>query len=255
MSRLFLVLVWIVTGHLTLFGLYGALISVPESSFPMVALSGSLVILLALTASVVETGAMVLWVRAWPTRIMVRRGAAMFPAFLLALGVFAIAWWLTGRAFEWTSAHAGEIDAWLMMRGRTTRTAWVHRVTAALLLFVRYPLALSLATGLIAFCVHRGYAHVRSSRWITCALSRGQLGSIALTWLLLLVMPLKALAWRPKAIPPNAIEFLFVVTKLGLIFLIVNLGWALVLRAAAVGAATAAPSALPGTSDNQASPC
>jgi hypothetical protein len=66
---------------------------------------------------------------------------------------------------------------------------------------------------------------------LSAALSRSVLGSATIFEVALILLPLQALYWKPRGLPANALEPLFVAAKLGVIFLLANVGLALVLRA------------------------
>jgi hypothetical protein len=72
-----------------------------------------------------------------------------------------------------------------------------------------------------------------SLRWVRAALSRDQIGVVALSTVVFFVLPWRAIEWRPQGLPPGGIEMTFVFVKLTLIALLAHLGWMLMLAAAA----------------------
>jgi hypothetical protein len=66
-------------------------------------------------------------------------------------------------------------------------------------------------------------------RWLRASVSRRQLGVVALAIVLLVAVPWRAVAWRPRGLSPNAAEVVFVATKLSLLYVIAHVGWLLML--------------------------
>lgn len=243
-TRALKILALLLVGHAAAAGLFWALINVPESNVAMLLLSVALVVLIVVALSWTETAALMAWTPDVPFGRATRLGLAALPAFLAGLAVFALCWWATARADAWHTAYAGEIDAWWMARTGSASTAWIHSGIAILLSLARYVLGVSLAIAALSAAALRGARGLRSIAWVRAGVSPRLLGPIGLAMVGLILLPLKAVAWRPASIPPTAAEAMFVAAKLGLLYVIINAGWALVLRAGARISASSSPSSL-----------
>ena len=171
------------------------------------------------------------------------------PACLAALGLCLFFYWLTGRADAWLADHRGEIDAWLILHLSLVKSSPVHVALGWVVWFVRYPLAVSLGLGLLAELPGTATpraepppANARRSRnrssglfaavgWLRQSLHPLRLALVTMWVLVLIWLPWQAANWHPKAIPATWLEPAFVAGKLLGIYLLANLGWALVLRA------------------------
>jgi hypothetical protein len=167
--------------------------------------------------------------------------------FLGALAVFGACWWLAGRLGSWYASQRGELDAWFIARFGWTNTSVVHFLVGWLVAFLRYVVALSLS---LAFFVQGSRAPLRSfaSRWIRAAFSPARLLSLAVLLLLLFWLPWRAVYWKPGWLNPNWQEVVFVALKLGLLYIVAHVGWALgLLSAASWKPRTVAPRSASGT--------
>ena len=223
---------WLVIGHAVLGGLFWCLLSIPESNLWTLAGSAVVTLLMLAVAAEVEMAAAVVarpdgtW-----TEALHERGVAG-PVFLLALLVVSVLWWLTGRATGWMRVHGGEIDAWLMLRTGWTRTAPLHRAIDWAFIFVRYAVALSLAAGVLTAGARDGVKAAFRGGWLRAGLSPARLATVTASWGLLIALPWWLADWRPRHLPPTWVEPAFVTTKLLAVYLLVNLGWAVILRIA-----------------------
>lgn len=237
MKRLALITAWLTAAHGVLGLIYWALLNVPESNVWMLGLSATLALVIAGGAAWTEVGAALAWQSGVSMGQALRRAASRlhaFAPFLLVCGAFVLA---TGQAAGWLARHRGEIDAWLIATFGWTQTAWLHTGLTVLLEFLRSIVGVSLALAVMAACARRGLGEVMYLRWVRAGLSRAQLGRTGLAMVLLVALPWRAVYWRPGWLPPNTIEVVVAGAKLLVIVLLMNLGWALTLRAAALGAA------------------
>jgi hypothetical protein len=233
MRRALAIVACLVAGHTAAAGLFWALVNVPESNLLMLGLSAVLVALIVVALGWTEATALLSWRPDVTVAEATRRGLTRAPAILAAAAVFSIFWWATARADAWLAEHAGEIDAWLIATVEMTRTAWVHRTFDVVLFLGRYAAGVSLAVAALGAVARNGWGALPRPGWLRAGLSRRHLGLVGAAMTLLVFLPLQAVAWRPEALPPNAIEIAFAAVKLGTIFLVANVGWALVLWTAA----------------------
>lgn len=238
MKRALTILACLLVGHAVAAGLFWWFVNVPESNAAMLALSSAVIILLVVVLGWTEAAAVLLWDPTCAFRRAARRAFGVLPAFVAGLLVFAFFWWITASADAWATEYSGEIDAWWMAKTGSAKTAWIHSGLGIALWLVRYVIGVSLALAVLAAGAQRGAGALVSVRWLRAGLSQRQLGAIGLAMLVLVWLPLRATYWRPGFVPPTIIETVFVAAKLGLLYVILNAGWALILRAGAFGASS-----------------
>lgn len=231
-SRLIAVLAWLTAGHALLFGLFWLLLSTPESNVAMLATSAACAMLLTVAFGWVEAAGLLAWrAEAAPWKVA-GRAFGRAPGVCLGAALFVAAWYLVGHAGAWWSDHQGETDAWLMLHFGKADTTMLHKGVRDLLLVLQF-LGLSLALSLAAAVVGDGYRAVASTRWLRGGLSPRQLLLLAAILFVFVWLPWQGVDWRPSGLKPNWQETAFVTAKLGLIFLLANLGWAQALGVAA----------------------
>jgi hypothetical protein len=227
--RLGIIVAWLLAGHGVTFGLFWTLLQVPESSTPMLALSVLLALLSVGAAAVTASGAAGAWIQEMSPMQGLRLGVRRASAALVAAALFGLVWWLTGYAFDWHASVSGQVDAAIMARTGSPRTAWLHAGVRWLIVFVRWAVGLSLAVSLLGALVGGGRPALGRTDWIRRALRPRRLLAV-LFWLALLdVLPWSQLYWRPAQLSLG-VEPWFVAVKLTLIAVTMTIGWALILR-------------------------
>lgn len=234
------VVAWLAAGHLVIGGLYWMLLQVPESTIWALTLSAGLAGLILVVAAIVETTAIRWWQEPegvddvqsgearWRRILPGRSSLRALAGFALAAMLVVALYWVTGRLSGWWSNHGGEVEAWTMMRMRSPRAHWVQPIVRWAIWVLRYPVALSLAVGLLGAWLH---GRVRPARWLARALHWRPILGITLALLIFVVLPWRYVYWRPASLPANWIELVFVGTKLSIVYLLINTGWAIVLSA------------------------
>ena len=220
-------------GHAIAAALFVGLINVPDANVPMLSLSMTLVVLVAVIAAMTTATVLAWWMPGVSFRDALGRAfTSGVPAAIAAAVVFAAIWWSAGRVATWHEAHRGEMDAWFIATFNAARTGWLHWAIGLLLFVARAILATSVAVAIVAAAVAGGGRAIFSFRWLRAAFSRLQVGVVAMSVVLLIALPWRALAWRPPWVLPGAAEPVFVGLKLAVVYLLINAGWALVLFAA-----------------------
>ena len=154
------VLAWLAAGHLVAAGLFWLLVNTPDSNALMVSASAALVLLLVLVTGAVD-GTAAAWLLPGRTfREAIRDGLRSVPAFVLAVLVFLIFWWIAARIDGWHVAHHSEIDAWFIAKFNAPGAVWPHRVIDVVAFVVRDVIGLSMAIALL-FAAHRRRAAKR----------------------------------------------------------------------------------------------
>ena len=261
-TPLLAIVAWLALGHAVLAALFWGLLQVPESTVFMVALSALLVVLLLVVAAWVEVVALLRWRRGLADGeagaamvtgvassaapggassaltaardIRVRTMARAVPAFLIAHAVSGVVFGLTARADTWLIAHRGEIDAWMIAHVKTVRTAWLHTTLAWSLWLVRYGIGLSISLALLVQLATSGLSSIRRLTWLGAGLKPSRVLLIALWVFGFVWLPWQAVYWRSKSLPATWLEPAFVTTKLLVIYLLANVGWALTLKTVAL---------------------
>lgn len=223
---------WLSVGHAIALGLYVGLINTPDSNVTMLLLSGFLT--LALIASVGLTESLsFLWLHtASPLDAVFRRALVRgMPAFLVALLVVLAAWLVTHRIGSWYEAHTGELDAWFIATFDTANTALVHGSIRALLFAGCWILGVSCALAVSSALLLRGTpAGLGPTDWLQRAIAPRQLAVVGGIVVLCFVVPFRALDWRPRV--SQGLELTIVGLKLFAIYLVAQLGCALLLLVA-----------------------
>jgi hypothetical protein len=231
MSRTRAIVAWLAAGHVLVGGLYWLLLQVPESNVWMLVASLLIVLAALLLAGIVQATAILAWTSSEPMsaalKTAVRRGWLV----VLPLAVFGCVWWLTGTAQDWLTRRAGQIDAWVIATLGWTKTAGLHTTIASVVVFVRYGIGTSLAVALLASLSRQGLRGVTSS-WLRRGLALKPLVIVAAVLFVGVWLPWQAVYWRPASLPPTWVQPAFAAVKLGVLYLVGNLAWALVLRTA-----------------------
>jgi hypothetical protein len=229
-SRLSIVTAWLVTGHAILAGMFWLLLSVPESNVAMLIVSALLVVALAVGFGIVEGGALLIWSGERSVRSVALRALSTMPGVWLGLLLFVVAWLLVAHLSTSWQGHRGEIDAWLMAQFGWAETAKLHAATRWVFRFLSDVVGLSLALSLAARIVYRGLRSAAQFGCVRHALSPRTLFLLMGILLLFLWLPWRAVDWRLAGLSPNWQETTFVAVKLGVLYLLGNVGWALALH-------------------------
>ena len=227
-ARVLAIAGWLAAGHAVLAGLYWLLLAIPESNVAMLAASALTMVAAVLLFGWIEAIGLLAWQPETHPRELLRRGIGTVPAVWLGVALFVAASFLATSAGAHWDSHRGEIDAGLMAQSGWTNTGWLHTAFRWLLVFVRF-LSLSLGVSLAWALASSGLAGVGRAPWLRDAVSPRRLLTLAGILVVFFWLPWRAVNWRPTWLAPNWQETTFVVLKLGVLYLLANLGWALVL--------------------------
>jgi hypothetical protein len=227
-ARLLAIAAWLTAGHLVLFGLYWLLLATPESNVAMLAVSASSVLLMAALFGWIEAIGLLAWRAEFSPRELPRRGVSAAPGVWLATALFAAVWYLVAYADAMWSGSRGETDAWLMVHFGWTNTGALYASVGWLLALVRL-VGLSMAVALASEVATGGFGGIRREPWVRAGLSPKRLLVLAAILAVCVWLPWRGVNWRPKWIAPNWQETVFVSVKLGAIYVLANIGCALVL--------------------------
>jgi hypothetical protein len=223
---------WLVAGHALLGLLYWLLLQIPESNLWM--LASSLLVLLAAVwlAGAIEMTALLAFAVDGPMRGALSLALRRAWLIVLPCALFAAIWWLSGAAAGWHARYAGQVDAAIIARTGWTRTAWLHGAAAWLIAAVRWVIGLSLAVSFAAALAIGGLRGLHP-RWAVRGLRWRPLAIAAAAMALGVWLPLQAAYWRPAFLLPNWTEPAFAAIKLAVMYVMMQLAWAAILRTAA----------------------
>lgn len=231
-TRTAAVAIWLFAGHAAAGLLYWLLLQIPESNAWM--LAASLLALLAAVwlAGVIEMTALLAFAVDGPMRGAL--ASALRRAWLIVLPclLFGAIWWLTREAADWLARYAGQMDAAIIARTGWTRTAWLHATADWVVVLVRWVIGIALAAALAAALARHGWRGLHP-RWVSRALRPRVIGATAAALAIGVWLPWQAAYWRPAWLPPNWTQPVFAAVKLLVLFGVMQLAWAAVLRAAA----------------------
>ncbi len=202
-----------VVGAAATAGVFWLLLQVPESNAFALALSAGLVVLLAILAGY-TTSVVVTALDGSTVVDAARRGPKGLPGFLLGLAVFGALWYVTIVIDGQWSLHSGEIDALFLRYAGTSNSRWLHTSISWLLWLVRWGIGLAVVCGVTTSRVKR----LSVGRGFGLASSPLPLGATVAG--LLVGYGLWSLVyWRPRGLPADTAELLFVSVKLSTLLL------------------------------------
>lgn len=233
MRKALVLIAWLAAGHAAMLGVFWGLLNVPESNVVMLALSAALIaVWLALGALVEGTaGAWLLPGRSFGEAL--HAGVSSLPAFVAALVVFGVCWALAALVDGWHAGRRGEIDAWLIATFGTPDATWPHRVLDVLVFLLAGIVGVSLAVAVFFARLEGGARAMLRPGWLRAGLSRDQVTLVAIAITVFVAVPWQFAYWRPDRLPDGWVQPAFAATKLGMIFVAMNVGWLLCLVAGA----------------------
>jgi hypothetical protein len=227
-ARLLAIAGWLAAGHAVIAGLYWLLLAIPESNVAMLAASVLSAVVMALLFGWVEIVGLLAWQAGAKPRELPRRATCKVPGVWLGTALFVAVWFLVFHADDLWGGRRGEIDAWLMAEFGWTNTGGLHTAFRWLLTFLRF-LGLSVSVALASAFAAGGFGALRHVRWLRDALSLRRLLTLAGILVVFFWLPWLAVDWRPAWLAPNWQETTFVVMKLGILYVLANIGSALIL--------------------------
>ncbi|MCX6552351.1 MAG: hypothetical protein NTY02_15340 [Acidobacteria bacterium] len=228
-TRFAAIVAWLVTGHLLIGGLYWLLLQVPESNVFMLTASLLIVVAATLLVGAIEQVGLRACSPAEPFRAALapsirRSWLVIFPVVL-----FTIVWYATAHVELWSSAHAGEIDAWIIAKLGWTKTSGLHTTIDWFIAFVRYGIGVALAVALMASLAVNGVRGALDAGWIRRGCSWRLLLTATVALFVGFWLPWQQVYWRPASLPATWIQPAFATAKLVLLFVAANVAWAVIL--------------------------
>lgn len=225
-----LTVAWLLAGAGLAAGAFWGLLVTPESSVPSLLLSAVLVLALLAIVGVTINGAVLASLQGWSARV-VAAAIRHLPMAILPLLLVAAAWWIAGRAQGWVDAHAGEISAWFIATLGWSDVTPLFTTVQWMTAWARWVAAPFVAIAWLAHLLGSGWQPSRSL--LARALGPTRLALATLVAAALVWAPWRyVVPWKPRGLPPTAVEVVFVATKLGVVALVAATGVALIVRVA-----------------------
>lgn len=210
-----------------------AFLYTPESNVSMLGTSALLVLIAGVLLLLSSTSAAHGLVhRQAPWRSL---GAAvrLLPVVLLGLLVVGAICGGAGWFDAWWTSRAGEVDAAAITAGDVTNTRPLHTAVRWMVMLVQWVFVPAWLATCLAWAAGYERRDVMSLKWLGAGLHWRVLVVTALVVVLLVWLPWRYVYWRPRALPASSIEVAFAALKIGGIYLLSQVAWALTLWTAA----------------------
>jgi hypothetical protein len=201
-GRLLLTALWLAIGVLVVFGLYWLLLNTPESNVATLIASLVLVLLMTMVSALFVNISLRI---AGGTHIRESLSAAARSVHwvLVVAAPAALVWWAVLRLDRWLVDHSGEINAWLIARFGWADVGALFRAELWLSRWFRWSLIPLLALALLGALLDGGFSGA-FARWRR-ALTWRSLAAAALSFIVLIALPLPLIDWRPS-LPPTWVQ-------------------------------------------------
>lgn len=210
-----------------------AFLYTPESNALMLGLSGLLVLfaaLLLLLSSTSAAHALVHRQVPWRSVAPALKALPLVVAGLLVVGLLCGA----AGAFEgWWAARAGEVDAAAIVAGDVTETRPLHTAVRWAVMGVQWVLVPAWLATCLAWVAAYERRDVLGLKWLAAGLHWRLLLVTSGAVVLLVWLPWQLVYWRPRRLPASALEIVFTAVKIGAIYALSQVAWALALWTAA----------------------
>lgn len=230
--------IWLLAGAAAAAGVFWAFLSTPESNLFTLALSAILLLVLFAVVAVTINAAVLAWHRGgWFPGTMrpgtVGSAVRGLNAFVIPVLLIALAWAITGLVVAWVERRQGEISAFFIARAGWSDVTWLFTAVEWIAWWIRW-----VAAPMISLVWLR---QALSGRWrpdwtvVRHGCSPLRLIVATAAFVLLIYLPWVYLVpWRPRWLPPDTVEVLFVSLKLGFCAVLAAVGAALMIRTAAI---------------------
>ena len=223
---------WFAAGALGLLGLYYALLTTPDSSALMLALSALLALLMLVTAGIVINAGVLLSMRVPLREAIARAMRGMHWFVLAAIPVLAAAVALR-RGDEWVALHYGEISAWFIATLDWSDVDPLFDLGRYISVWLRWVVVPVMALAFLARRLRRAGGPANPP---AASRSAGTIRTLLIAtaaFALLIVLPWHATGWRPGGLPATWIEPAVAVMRLSALGIVMAVGTAVMVIAAA----------------------
>jgi hypothetical protein len=164
---------------------------------------------------------------------VVKHAWRAIPGVIPAALIVWVIWWLVHRAEAWITMRSGQINAWFIAQFGWADMSWLFTAIGITADWFRWVVAALLALSLMAGFVAIGWRALGQPAWLRRAFRPRAIAAATLWFGALIALPwLYLVPWRPDNLPPNSIEFAFIVTKLSISAILFAIGAALVVNEA-----------------------
>jgi hypothetical protein len=210
-----------------------AFLYTPESNVLMLGASALLLVVVAMLLMLSSTSAAHGLVHRQAPWRSVPAAMRLLPLVLVGLLVAGAICGSAGGFESWWLARAGEVDAAAIAAGDVTNTRPLHTAVRWLVMLVQWVLVPAWLATCLAWVSAYDRRDVLSLKWLGAGLHWRVLLVTALGVGLLVWLPWRYVYWRPRALPASSLEVVFGALKIGLIYLMSQIAWALTLCTAA----------------------
>jgi hypothetical protein len=227
--RLTLATLWILAGSTLTAGVYWAFLMTPESTIWMLMVSATLALIALALVGLTASGAIAMW---WhgASAASIRHAAKSIPGIFPATLIVLLIWWLANRVEIWVALRSGQINAWFIARFGWDDMSWLFAAIGYVADWFRWVFAALLALSLMAGFVAIGWRALTQAAWFRRALRPRAIAAATVWFGALIALPwLYLVPWRPAGLPPNSLEFAFIVAKLSLAAILFAIGAALMI--------------------------
>jgi hypothetical protein len=202
---------WLSAGAIVVFGLYWLLLSTPEANAVALIASALLLLAIVVTAALFLSTALRIASGGHAGDSM-RAAARSLHWVVLAAVPALLLWWGIVRADRWVIAHSGEINAWFIARFGWADISSLLRAEVWVSRWLRWSLIPLASLALLGALLDGGVAGI-GGRWRR-ALGWRAVAIAALSFVVLIALPLPLVSWRP-ALPPTWVQPAVAAGRLG----------------------------------------
>ncbi len=236
---------WLALAHAIALGAVAAFLYTPESNVLMLALSALLVLATLVVLLMASTSAAHALVHRQAPWRSLGAAARLLPLVLVGVLVVGVICGAAGAFESWWVSRAGEIDATAIAAGDITNTGPLHAAVRWLVRAVQWVLVPAWLAACLAWAAAYERRDVLGLKWLAASLRWRLLGVAVAAVVLLVWLPWHYVYWRPRALPASSIEIAWFAIKMGVIYLLAQLAWALTLWTATRDVAPATPTGGP----------
>lgn len=214
-------------------GLVLSFLYTPESNALMLAMSALLVITAAALLMLSSTSAAHALVHAQPPWRSVVPALRSLPLVLCGLIVVGALCGGAGWFESWWVSRAGQVDAAAIAAGDITNTRPLHTAVRWAVVVVQWVFVPAWLATCLTWIAAYDRRDVLSLKWLGAGLHWPVLLVTLAAVVIAVWLPWRVVYWRPRGLPASTVEVVFTAVKVGVVYLLSQLAWALVLQTAA----------------------
>lgn len=155
------------------------------------------------------------------------------PLVLLVVLIVGVLCGAAGWFEAWWTSRAGEVDAAAIAAGDVTNTQPLHAAVRWLVAFVQWVVVPAWLATSLAWIAGYERRDVLGLKWLAAALHWRMLLVTLAAVTLGVWLPWRGIYWRPRGLPASSLELVFAALKIGTVYLLSQVAWAITLWTAA----------------------